>query len=113
MGIALLVIALFDVAGEAASRFLHVPLPGPVVGMLLLLGTLLVRPRWGAGLERGGDPLLRNMALFFVPAGVGIVTELRVLEAEWAAVCVAVVGSTVIGLVVAAGAFALVARGRT
>ena len=113
MGIALLVIALFDAAGEAASRFLHVPLPGPVVGMLLLFGALLVRPRWVAGLERGSEPLLRNMALFFVPAGVGIVTELRVLEAEWAAVCVAVVGSTLIGLLVAAGAFALVARGRT
>jgi putative effector of murein hydrolase LrgA (UPF0299 family) len=113
MGLALLVIAFFDLAGEVASRRLHVPLPGPVVGMLLLLGALVARPRWAGDLERGGDLLLRNMALFFVPAGVGVVTELHLLRAEWAPIGVALVVSTLIGLVVASAAFALVARGRS
>lgn len=113
MIVALLVLVFFDLAGEGASRYFHVPLPGPVVGMLLLLGVLLARPRWADGLERGGDVLLRNMALFFVPAGVGVVTQLHVLEAEWGAVCLAVSCSTLIGLVVTAGAFTLGARGQS
>jgi putative effector of murein hydrolase LrgA (UPF0299 family) len=112
MALQLLVIALFDVAGEAASRGLHVPLPGPVVGMLLLLAVLALRPRWAERLARGGELLLRHMALFFVPAGVGVVTELHVLETEWLPVCVALVASTLVGLLAGAGAFALVARGR-
>jgi holin-like protein len=107
-----LVIVLFDLAGEAASRWLRVPLPGPVVGMLLLLMALSLRARWAAQLGRGGELLLRHMALFFVPAAVGVVTQLRVLQAEGLAVSVAVVASTIVGLVAGAGAFALVARAR-
>jgi holin-like protein len=112
MWLALLVIALFDVAGEAASRFLHVPLPGPVIGMVLLFAALVARSGWAAHLQRGGDLLLRHMALFFVPAGVGVVTQLHVLQAEWVPVCVSLLGSTVIGLLVATGAFVVAARAR-
>jgi holin-like protein len=112
MVLQLLVIGLFDVAGEAVARWLRVPLPGPVIGMLLLLGALVLRPRWAGWLTRGGDLLLRNMALFFVPAGVGVVTELHVLQAEWFPVCAALVGSTLVGLLAAAAAFGFAARGR-
>lgn len=112
MALQLLVIVLFDVAGEAASRWLRVPLPGPVIGMLLLLGALALRPRWAAWLTRAGDLLLRNMALFFVPAGVGVVTELHALQTEWLPVCAALVGSTLVGLLAAGAAFGLAARGR-
>jgi putative effector of murein hydrolase LrgA (UPF0299 family) len=108
----LFVILLFDLAGEALSRYAHVPLPGPVVGMLLLFVALTLRAPLAATLARGGDLLLRWMALFFVPAGVGVMTELHVLRAEWLPVCVALVGSTAIGLLAAAGAFAFVARDR-
>lgn len=108
----LMLIALFDVAGELVARYLRVPLPGPVLGMLLLLAALLLREGLATRLAWGGNILLRHMALFFIPAGVGVVTQLPVLRAEWLAVCAAVIGSTVLGLIVASGTFVLAARGR-
>jgi holin-like protein len=78
--------------------------------MLLLFGALLLRGEWSARIARGGDFLLRWMALFFVPAGVGVITQFPLLRAEWLAVCVALVASTVIGLAAAAGAFAWLAH---
>ena len=52
------------------------------------------------------------MALFFVPAGVGVITQAQVLRAEWLPVSVALVASTLIGLGAGAGAFVLAARAR-
>jgi putative effector of murein hydrolase LrgA (UPF0299 family) len=106
----LLLIVLFDVAGELAARFLRVPLPGPVIGMLLLLGALVLWRPLAARIARGGELLLRHMALFFVPAGVGVVTQLQVLRQEWVPVCVALIGSTLLGMISAAWAFSLAAR---
>ena len=50
-----------QLVGELVVRTLDVPLPGPIVGMVLMLGVLLVRrPRSGSGLLRGPEKLLRS-----------------------------------------------------
>jgi len=70
-------------AGEAAARWLHLPLPGNLVGMVLLAA--LLRAGW-IGMETVrplAELLLRHMALFFVPAGVGLMRYLGLLRAEW------------------------------
>ena len=38
------------------------------------------------------------MGLLFVPAGVGVITEGRVIGREWLPIAVAMMGSTLIGL---------------
>ena len=107
----LVAVVLFDLAGEAATRTFHLPLPGPVIGMVLLLVALLVRDDLALRLERGAAMLLRHMSLFFIPAGVGIVGELDTLRAEWLPILVAILVSTLLALLAASGAFVLV-RGR-
>lgn len=65
---------------------LGLPIPGSVVGMLLLLGSLLAWGREPAFLGRAADLLLGHMALFFIPAGAGVVALGPVLAAHgWAA----------------------------
>lgn len=99
-----------QLAGEAIAHTAGIPVPGPVLGMALLFGGLLVR---GLILRRSGlaDPpppglqetatgLLRHLALLFVPAGVGIVTLLPVLAMEWKGLVLGIVGSTLLSLVV-------------
>ena len=92
--------------GEVAARGLGLPVPGPVVGLLLLLAGLLLRERLGHGgpsqdLKSTAQGLLGNLGLLFVPAGVGVVTQLDVLGRTWLPVAVSILVSTTLGLAAA------------
>jgi holin-like protein len=92
---------LLQSAGELLARGLGLPLPGPVVGMMLLLGALsfrVVREPVGAC----ADYLLSHLSLLFVPAGVGVMTHLSLLGEFGGRMLVVVVLSTWIGLAVTA-----------
>ena len=89
----------FLVLGEAVA-LTGIGVPGNVIGMILLaaaLGTGLVKPRW---IEGAANTMLRNLAFFFLPAGVGLMTQLDTLRAYWPALTVAVVGSLIAVLIV-------------
>jgi putative effector of murein hydrolase LrgA (UPF0299 family) len=107
-----------QLAGESISRGLHVPIPGPVLGIMLLVGFLFLR-RWQTGedparrdapLGFAADGLLRYLGLLFVPAGVGIVQSFHLVLANGLAVIVALIGSTLITLIVTVFVFRLVSR---
>ena len=106
----LVAVVAFDVAGEVLARVAGVPLPGPVIGMALFFLALVAMRDRASHVERGAALLLRHMSFFFVPAGVGVITELDVFRAEWRPIAVALVASTWLGLIAAAGAFAVAAR---
>src|SRR5579863_4414490 len=81
-------ILLCQLAGEAFVRGLGLPMPGPVIGLMILLVLLLVRDRFavlargplqGDGVESASRGLLANLSLLFVPAGVGVVQKLDLI----------------------------------
>jgi holin-like protein len=98
-GLALLL--LCQSAGEAAARGLHLPLPGPVLGMLLMLA-LLGWPAVRGAVAAASDGLLQHLSLLFVPVGVGVVTHLDVIGRFGGRMVGVLVLSTVTGLVVTA-----------
>ena len=99
--IALLVCQLI---GEFTVRVAAVPIPGPVVGMVLLLIALqLRRPGPTAGVVRAADALLRNLQLLFIPAGVGVIQYLSVLAGAWLPVTAGLVLSWLAVLIVTSG----------
>lgn len=96
----LTLLLLFQLCGEFLSRLLALPIPGNVIGMgllLLALTTGLVETAW---LEEAAELLLSNMALFFVPAGVGVMVYGDLIAAEWLPICVATVLSTFVVMAV-------------
>lgn len=109
---ALAVLLGCDLAGEALRRAVHLPIPGPVAGMLLLAAILVLRgrraPPSGAeaqaatALDRTAEALIANMGLLFVPAGVGVIAQAALLQAEWLPIVAALLGSTLLGLAVSA-----------
>jgi holin-like protein len=103
-GFALLL--LCQSAGEALSRLLPLPLPGPVIG-LLLLWALLNLPALRAPAAAAAEPLLAHLSLLFVPVGVGVIAHLGLVEQFGLRMLSAIVLSTWVGLLVAA----LVLRG--
>ncbi|WP_294927015.1 CidA/LrgA family protein [uncultured Paracoccus sp.] len=107
---ALATILCFHLAGELISRALALPVPGPVVGLLLLVGAGICRPRLIDFLRPAATALLGNLSLFFVPAGVGVIAHLGQFRDNAAGLGLAVLVSTVLAIAVAALTFAWVAR---
>jgi holin-like protein len=88
-------------AGELLMRGLGLTVPGPVVGMVLLLIAL----RWSSvrGSVAGcADFLLSHLSLLFVPVGVGVMTHLSVMSDYGLRIAVVLVLSTWMGLAVTA-----------
>ena len=92
---------LCQLAGELVVRALDLPVPGPVVGMLILLAAFTIRDR-PAGVDVVADRMLANLSLLFVPAGVGVMQYLDLIADQWAAIAVALLGSTLITVAVTA-----------
>ncbi len=103
----LTLILLAQLAGEALARGAGLPVPGPVIGMALLLGFLVLRDRGprpflrlmpqplrDGTLEGTGRGLLANLSLMFVPAGAGIVGRLDVVQAQGLKLALVIVVST-------------------
>jgi holin-like protein len=98
-GLAWLLIA--QSLGEALTRLAHLGLPGPVLGLLIMLVALrleAVRKAVGAAAEL----LLAHLSLLFVPVGVGVMTHLGLLAEYGLRIGVALVLSTWLGLLAAA-----------
>jgi holin-like protein len=109
---AFVVVVCFQFAGEALSRLIGLPVPGPVVGLALLVLAALALPGLQREVEEVADLLLRHLSLIFVPAGVGVLQYLDLLRREWLPLLAVVVISTALTLAVSALAFtAMTKRG--
>lgn len=96
----LAIVLTLQSVGEALSRWLQLPYPGPVIGMVLLVAL-----RWPAVQQRVQTVarfLLGHLSLLFVPVGVGVVTQLGLVAEHGLRLLVVIVASTWIGLAVTA-----------
>ena len=98
---------IFQCLGEGITFALSLPIPGPVVGMLLLFVALVISPGLLERIEETGTELLGHLSLLFVPAGVGIVVSAATVRGHWLAVIVSVIVSTILTLAVTATAIRL------
>ncbi len=110
---------LCQLLGEALAHGLDLPLPGPVIGMALLLILLLVREKLapvlpreiGDGtLEKTSNGLLSHLSLMFIPAGVGVVQRLDLVVSHGFALFVALLASTALAMLASVAAFRFIAR---
>ncbi|GHU33858.1 murein hydrolase transporter LrgA [Betaproteobacteria bacterium] len=93
----------FLLAGEIVVHLAALPLPGPVVGMALLLAWLLRRgSEPSENLGKAASGILQFLSLLFVPAGVGIILHLERLQREWPAILGSVVFATLISVALTA-----------
>lgn len=117
-------ILLCQLAGEVFVRGLELPMPGPVIGLMLLLVLLLARDRFavlargplqGDGVENASRGLLANLSLLFVPAGVGVVQKLDLVAEHGIAflgvLVISVMATLVVTVLTFVAASRLMARG--
>jgi holin-like protein len=115
-------ILLCQLAGEAFVRGLRLPMPGPVIGLMLLLVLLLLRDRFvllargplrgdeSGGVESTSRGLLANLSLLFVPAGVGVVQKLDLIVDHGIAFLGVLAISVLITLLVTVATFLVASR---
>lgn len=96
------ILLVFQLIGEVISQVLGLPVPGPVVGMALLLTAMALAPGLARQLRETAGALLQHLSLLFVPAGVGVLLHARRMADEWVAIGAALVVGTLITLVVTA-----------
>ncbi|HUN93728.1 MAG TPA: CidA/LrgA family protein [Burkholderiaceae bacterium] len=96
----------FQLAGEVIAFGLHLPIPGPVLGMAMLLGYLAVDAGAAARLRDTSAGVLKHLSLLFVPAGVGIMQHAGRIGAEWLPITVALAASSVLSIAATAATIA-------
>jgi len=99
----LVVLLLAQMVGLALAELTGLPVPGVVIGLVLLVASGLLRPTRAVVrvAEPAAAPLLAHLQLLFVPPGVGIVLEMHALAQNALPVALAVGGSFVLTLLVA------------
>jgi putative effector of murein hydrolase LrgA (UPF0299 family) len=95
-------ILLFQGLGEVVSRFVVPLIPGPVIGLILLLTWLHIRKGAPAPVDAVASALTQHLGLLFVPAAVGVVMFWPHLKSNAVAVVAALVVSVVLTIAVSA-----------
>lgn len=85
-------------AGEGISALLRIPIPGSVIGMLLLTLTLQLRLVRVESVKSASDLLIKNLSLLFVPPGVGLMLYTDLLRQELLPLLAAFLISTILVL---------------
>lgn len=94
------IILLYQLIGELFQKFFGLSIPGPVIGLVLLLLTLLlIQKRQRVvpikeDLFNSAEILLNYLPLLFIPVGVGVVMHLSLLEDNLASVVLVIILGT-------------------
>lgn len=80
----------FQLAGELAARLGHLPISGPICGMAALLVWLHLKGEVGSDLGKVCDGILANMAILFVPIGVGAMSYSGLFVTTWPVIALAI-----------------------
>lgn len=94
-----LILALWFL-GELIHYFFKLPIPGNVIGMLILLVGLITKLIKVEMLEETSDFLMNHLAFFFIPAGVGLLTCMDIIKKAFIPLSLTILFSTIIVLVV-------------
>lgn len=86
--------------GDLLSFFLHIPVPGNVIGMLLLTIALAGKIVRVEDVKPSSDMLVNNLSLLFVPPGVGLILYFDLLKQELLAIVLSLLLSTLLVLAV-------------
>lgn len=93
---------LWQGLGELLSKFFLPSVPGPVLGLLMLLAFLVIKGEVNASLAMVADGFRQHLGLLFVPASVGVVLFLPDLKTHALAVSTALLVSVVLTIGVTA-----------
>ena len=74
---------LLQLIGESIVQVSGLPVPGAIIGLILLYAILIWRGEISDEMSRTSGFLLQNLGVLFVPAGVGVIAYLPMIATQW------------------------------
>lgn len=108
--LAFLALVTCDIAGRLIVWCLSLPVPGTVIGILILLAALVALRRVPKPLKETAEFLLAHLNFFYIPAGVGVMGYVALLADDFWPIIVAIFASTFLAMIAAGFAFQLVSK---
>lgn len=96
------IIFTFSLIGIFISSILPFPVPGSIIGMLLLFGALEMKLIKLEVVENGANTLMKYLSLFFVPLTVGVLDYINILKIHAISLIIVTVLTTVLTYTVSA-----------
>lgn len=106
------IILLFCFLGQAISTAFKLPIPGTVLGMLMMVVALCLGIIKLDAVEEVGSFLLDYLPFFFVPAGIGLITSFKAISNCWIYLLIIIAISTIITMAVTGLTVQLIKRGK-
>ncbi|MFJ5765337.1 CidA/LrgA family protein [Lysinibacillus sp. NPDC093210] len=92
------ILNIFYYIGVGIVSYLHIPLPGSVIGLLLLALLLNFKIIKVEYIQDGAGFLIGVLTLFFIPATVGIIDYPELMSTTGLFIILAVIASTLISI---------------
>ena len=80
---AIFVLIVLQLIGEGIVQVSGLPVPGAIIGLILLYAILVLRGQISDEMSRTSGFLLQNLGVLFVPAGVGVIAYLPMIATQW------------------------------
>ena len=96
----LLIIFGFSFIGNVISNVFRLPVPGSILGMILLFLALQFKILECRHVDEAGSFLINNLTILFLPAGVGIMAKWNLISHFWAQILLIVVGALIINMLI-------------
>lgn len=98
----LMIIFSISLIGEAISTLFHLPIPGSIIGLIILFLALQFKILRLRHVSLVGNFLLANMTILFLPPAVGIMDKFHVIAPYLLPIVLIIVGALVINVIVIA-----------
>ena len=98
----LMIIFMISVVGEGISSVFHLPVPGSIIGLVLLFLALQFKLLRLRHISMVGNFLLANMTILFLPPAVGIMDKFQVIAPYLLPIILIVLGAIVLNVCVIA-----------
>ena len=95
-----LILLVINFAGVIIQNLFHLPLPGTILGMLILFILLWTKILKVESVEKVCDFLILNMIIFFLPPAVELLEYMTLLKTGFFKILILLIVTTVITMVV-------------
>lgn len=106
----LIVLFGFQLLGDCLSHWANLPIPGAILGTLLLLTTLMIRGTVDDHLVMVSERLLPLLPLFLIPASVGVIAYWPLVKQDGIALLLAIVISLLVAFLMTPWLFSLLTK---
>lgn len=97
-----MIIFSISLIGEGISYLFHLPIPGSIIGLVLLFLALQFKMIRLRHVSMVGNFLLANMTILFLPPAVGIMDKFSVIAPYLLPIILMIIGAIVINVIVIA-----------